>query len=482
MISDTTFDAVAGLAAELNANDVVLATVDDSAVEIVNHAGLRPLNNTEQVSPEDFIEQYKKMLDKPLLQGIAPGEVSLGNGMVPIREHEETLQHVKGVARDLVDGILDRAQNVVQPFVVNVCRAAQEIPNRAKAVSALVDIRNIEHHSGWSDEWVARVLGQFANVGIVDFDNQPNIVLPMAPSSLPKTGNAAFDELLETYVAENGIVIQDVFDAISTRLPHPAASNACEFMDRVMFTFLMMCGFEDEPWEESGVDLRTWTATVADANNRLASWINQYSTKLSEESTEGILIRGVRQDDLTTVIYTNPLTFKAYVEEGGKGETIHGMMLLSRDGDSSNYYVHKNMILENQNRFLEAWDKQVTIDRNRDSQEWLETVRTSLIRAFNSELSVASDDLLSPSVTRDEALANFSDFVNNDVQLYNINDIDLLVMDGLKRYVFIGEMTIDLLRNIDMYMKQDMTEAQAERQAVLDLIFEWVASQVYVAQ
>ena len=481
MISNTTFDAIGGLAVTLRERDVAVTAVEDSALDIIYKSGTCVFTNAEQLNPENFIEFYKKSLEIPLYANVAPAIVATGSKLIPVREHEETLMFCKDEAIKLVNSLLDRSQNIVQPFFQSLVTTAQEIPTRTTDYKGLYEVKNIQHFSGWSNDWVSRVVSQFASVG--EYSDNSDINLPNPPATLPSTGNGAYDDLLASYITHTGMspaeCLSDAFTQISN-LGHPDAYESGSSFNTVMFVFLLLCAFEDEPWAESGVDLSGYKNAIGSTNNTLARWMTTYLDKISKESQEDILISGMAREGNVNVIYTNPMMFSKYIANGGSVEAIYGMYMMTKDGSVDHLYQHTSKIIEWNDTFVQAWDNAVTIDRTRDSHTWLELVRENVWRGFSQLLDADLDLLAGRSF--DEVVDEFKEYIMTMVQLYNVNEIDSLILEALKASLFKGEQTVDVLRLIDMYLKEGMSLGHAQEQATIDVIFEWGASQLIASK
>lgn len=485
MISDKTFESIALLAKTINDRGIRLAAVGGSALELLSTAGFRTPVTIEQMSESDLVTHYSNAIKDPMILNIAPENVTKVDGVIPVQEHEETLIAINKTLNKMTDSIINRGRNVVQPFILRVCQAAADIPNRADRLMSVYDLKLIEHYDGWLSPWCQRILGQFST-GNGDAYEPITISLPKAPGTSfidgeLSTGNAEVDELLKNYLVSYGLTEVNVFDLLGNgEIPPASSGEACEYFDKVMFAIILLCAFSDEPWEDTGMDLETYKSVVLDALIALNTWVNDYTDIIKEEAEKKVLIKSIKVEGPTKVIHVNPVSYSNFIAEGGNVKAIYGMMMLLNSGQKDKYYAEYDMIIEHSQHYVGVWEEKVTIDKTRDTHEWLELVKRSMFRAFNQELSVAGEEILPPEVTVEQVLNEFEDYIQENVQIHNVGDIDLLVMEALKATIFKDELSVDILLFTDAYLKDGLDPQEAQKLAILDIVFDYMVSQCVV--
>lgn len=482
MIQQGTFDAIGLLAANVNTAGLRLGTVDGSAASIVVAAGYTPLAEMSQENPETFIEKYKTSLERGLGTGLTNAHVTDGDELIPIAEHEETLVFCKNKIRSLVSGILDRSRNQVKPFITQVLKSAEEIPTRKDVIDSLYEVIPVGFDERWNDPIVGKMLTALSDVVEFDFNHDDSaLTYPhIDPETVIITGHERYDEIIKEVLEKYNYTFADLFKyASETRFPRVDSSEAFIAFDRLLAVLLICAATEERPWENTKLSLDAFTALMSKNTNVLASWVREYLANYQMAIQEGQLIGGIGFIDQITLIYVYAPVMQLFQSQGGTVEALQGMFLLQDDDPRQTTLFQKDDILSNLERYVSVWERHVTITKEKDNQQWIEAVRSALIRGFMDALT-AQPDLVADDVEASNKITEFRKYVYDHVQLHMIDDIEGIIMDACEAILFKGEMTVEFLRLVDFNIKEGMPKEKALEQATLTIFFDWMVAQITI--
>lgn len=482
MIQKGTFDAIGLLAASVNSAGVTLGTVDGSAARLIVNAGYSPLTAVSQAEPEKFIEMYQKSLECGIGGVVENQEVSKGDAIVPMAEHEDTFIFAKEKINDLLAGILDRSRNQVKPFISSVLKSAEQIPTRKEVIDSLYEIVPVGFDERWNDPIVTKMLNALSDVMEFDFNHDDSaLVYPhIDAETVLITGHERYDEIIKEVLEKYNYSHADLFAyASATNFPRVNSAEGFIAFDRLLAVLLISAALEERPWENTKMSLDGYTAQMAKNTNILASWVREYLSNYQNAMQEGTLVGGVGFIDQITLVYVYAPVMEQYQSQGGTVEALQGMYLLQEDNPREHILFTKDEILENGAKYIDVWERHVTITKEKDNQQWLEAVRASLIRGFMDALT-AQPDLVVDDVAASKTIDAFRVYVYDNVKMHMIDDIERIVMDACEDLLFKNEMTVPFLRLVDFYVKEGMPKEKALEQATLSIYFDWVISQVVV--
>lgn len=473
MINNSTFSSVAGLLGAVNDNNVVLSTVGGSALEFIESSVPVPYNIKVATDPENVISSYREITLKPVVHP----EYSAGTTGPIATGHEASIDYVRPNARELADSVINRAINQIQPFYISVVKSSKEIPTFERQIKNAVDLRIFDHFGGWRNEWAQRLLGQFSSVVRPVNGGGNALTLPKTlPETSITTSNSSFDSLISTWQDEYASTLHDVFEELNGKeMPYWTTSSAINSFDKYFFAFLVISASTNDPWEGSDLTLEEWQHVCADAQILLAGWLHNYIDNLNTTGEEGVLIADIEISNGATVAYINPIANEKFIAQGGSPELIYGMFISEK-----NNVALIDDLLASKEEFVKAWDDYVVVKRVNDSERWLAVVKNTVIDNFRIELNGAPTGLFEEGVDHTPLIKSFTDMIHRDVHLSNVDDIDVIIMNHFANDLFVGEETVKLLRTYDHYLKEGLSADKAQEMAVIELIFNWVMSQIAI--
>lgn len=478
MINDGTFAAIVPLLEVVNTRELVLSAHPESAVEYLDQSVVIPNNVLAAASPETHIDLYRDYVSRPYVSKL----IMEGNNLANRAEHEDALQYIRENMRVLVDSTINRAINLVQPFYTELVKSAINIPTFERGVKNLYNLQVIEHYEGWSNEWCQRLLNQYSSVQRFDFfEEQYKLALPKTEADTAVVTNLkAFDDMLSGFNAEFLVSMHDIFTEMDgVTLPPVGSMEAYKLFDKIFYILLAVSASDSEPWVGSGVGSDVWDSMVAEIKVRCSSWIIQYLELLDVEAKEGTLVRlyDFKAEGGATILI-NPISNTEFITKGGSPEAIYGMMLAA---ESSKEYFHTtNEVFERKDNFVQIWDDFVVAKRANDASRWLAQVKAGLTQQYRYALVAAPEGLFEGEINIDEKVEHFSETIERSLNLSNVDDIDNYLFTYLGEHVFKGEDTIRLLADYDYFLKDGLTPEKAQEQAVIQLVYRWVAPQVII--
>ncbi|QXO09698.1 hypothetical protein pEaSNUABM11_00274 [Erwinia phage pEa_SNUABM_11] len=436
---------------------------------------------TDEVFYQDFANATK--VQKP---AIGTGEeavvVDTAADAVVLRvdDHESTLFELKTMAVQRVNGMVDFARNVVQPFVDDVIKNMQIAP--VKETSEDWNLEPIELEASIDDPLVHALIKSVATPTAHSYQ-RPAIDLKIPEGIVPpESGSRALDDLLAKLLNEKG---WNVGEALSKMVEpfnlSPAAPEApAVAKDQVLF-MLLSSFYVDNPWENSGVTSAKWENILNSIFYSTVSWTYLFAQDVVTRTEAGQLVYSY--DGATKTVYVCQEAFDRYLEEGGTTEALLGAIYASDDGDPKASLLSKS-IIENLAKYTQGWERRSSVNRMKEDTDWLSTNRQALKAAFNVAIGNAdhetfgrniAGDLLSVDEVRKSVSSSIDYLFNRDS-----TDITAFAIRTAAAEVF-GEWEIaGLLQAIHEGMTEGANPSEVASDWAANYVIDWLLGGILI--
>jgi hypothetical protein len=314
-----------------------------------------------------------------------------------VDDHEPTLFEVKNMAVQRVNGMIDFARNVVQPFVDDVIKNMSIAP--VKETSEDWNLEPIGMEASIDDPLVHALIKSVATPTAHSYNRgAADIKVPegIAP---PESGSRALDDLVAKLLNEKG---WNVGEALSRMVEpfnlSPAAPEAPNVAkDQVLF-MLLASYYVDNPWEGSGVSATKWENVLNSIFYSTVSWTYLFAQDIVSRTDAGQVVYSF--DSATKTVYVCQEAFEKFLEDGGTTEALLGAIYASDDGDPKASLLGGS-IIENIDKYNQAWERRSAVSRMKEDTDWLSTNRQSLKSAFNVAIGNADAETFARNVAGD---------------------------------------------------------------------------------
>jgi len=452
---------------------------EGSPVSLLNKATPDASVYDSSITDEQF---YQGLADatKARKPAIGTGEESVvvdtaaGAEMLRVDDHEPTLFDLKNMAVQRVNGLVDFARNVVQPFVDDVLKNMDVRP--VQDTSEDWSLEPVSMEASIDDPLVNALIASVAKPTAFDFSrdvagiNIPEGVQP------PESGSRALDDLVARLLNEKGWNISEALGhMVEAFNVSPASPEAPQFAkDQVLF-MLLSSYYVDNPWEGSGVSVAKWENILNSIFYSTVSWTYLFAQNIVERAHSGQVVYSFSRADKK--VYVCQEAFDKYCEDGGTTEALLGAIYAGDEGDTKASTLGGS-IIERLPYYTQVWERRSTVSRMKEDTDWLSANRQALKSAFAVALGNAdpetfgrnlSDDLFTPEEIRRGVFSSIDYRFNRDS-----TDITAFVINVAAAEVF-GEYDVaNLLTAIHEGMIKNESPAEVASEWAANFVIEWL--------
>jgi len=378
------------LAKQYNMN---IAADDESIVGLMNKATNTRTVYDSAITDEQFYQDLPKVtaLVKP---SSGTGEESVvidtaaGADVLSVDDHEKTLQQLKGIAVSRVDGLLDFARNVVQPFVSEVVKNATMAPVEETKEDWALEPVGLD--PAFDEPVVKALIDSVANKTGNGFVHEAYQVSIPDDLQVPVTGSKAFDDLLGRLLNDAGISLRDALEMmLAETVISPAADNAPVAARGKILSLLLSSYYAENPWADSGLSSNAWENVFNRIFYTSVGWLYMFAQNIVERTEGGQVVYSY--DYAQKRVYVCQEAFDAYIDKGGCPEALYGALYLLDDG-AKGVSLNANQLIANNEKYVAAWERRGVISRMNEDTDWLAKNRQALKQAFNVALGTGDKE------------------------------------------------------------------------------------------
>lgn len=479
MINVYSFNAVSQAMALAKAKNLKVVTVHNSPVELLNRAASGPSIYNASITDEEF---YHRLPDE-LKIGAILGEgkeaafVQEGGhaGLVPMSEHELTMNELVRMASQRVAGMLDFARNVAQPFVRAVLDQMQE-PQQTEVTEEWTLIP-VGLDDAFDAPVVQGLLKTVANPQSMGYDYEPmsDIVLP-AELPVPQTGSKAYDDVLAKLLNElQATPLQIMRDALDGTGENPYRPLAFQQVKMHVAAMLLAAFYLENPWAESGVSANKWTTQMSRLQTGQIAWLTAFLNQLNDRIRAGNTVLSIDGDGMK--VYVCQEVFSTFVERGGCPEALLGAIYIQEGEDGGSASTNIDSLLENMDSLVGAWSRRSAVSKAALDTDWVNNHRTGLKNAFYQQIGATEDGLLGTSIA--DARKASAEAIDKCFGR-QVEDITAFVIDIAGKEVFNDAGVARILLAIHRGMKDGIEPDVAARDETVEYVLDWVLGSLYV--
>lgn len=479
MISDFTFNAVTKPLLLTKAKKLKLSAIKDSPVELLNKAGVTPLMYSAKVTDEEFFAQLPNELKVGAILGESK-EVSFvgSNGvsaqMIPVSEHEMTLTELVKMATGRVDQLFNFSRNIVQPFIQQVLEnfnqpQEQQISEDWHLSPVAIDVALI-------NPVVTGLMSQSADPHRLPHEFEPvNYSKVPADLPVPKTGSQAYDGILAQLLEANNTTPAELMtELFAGKDISPYRPQAFTIVSRRIAQLLLVAYYEENPWPNSGVSSAAWTAMLSLLRTTLKGWIARFVRQIDERVKLGQLVYDMNPD--TRVVHICQELMDEYTNQGGSPEAVYGALYLQDDNKDASTNIKS--LLENQEKYVEAWSRRSAVKKAAVDTDWLSTNKTAMKNAFMTAVNAMEDGVLD-GLTKQAAIRGAYEEIDSRFNR-QISDITAFIIRVACHKVFVDEAAERIVQAIHRGMCDNIAPDEAARDEMTEYVLDWILSGVAV--
>lgn len=483
MISLYSLNAVTNAMKLCKQHNIQLGTDVDSPVDLLNRAvdPSRVFDTT--ITDEQFFQELPAItqLKRPT-EATSEASVIRDGAIEPealrVDDHETTLFELKNMAIQRCNGMLDFARNVVQPFVQlviqnNVIDEVKPLVEDWNLIPVGIDSCVDSPVVQALIQEIANPMGNGTTYDPINFDVPTNI-------EIPETGVKAYDELVRSLLNDLNISIYDAAKLIlAGNNTVPVASNAPMILKERVLVLLLSSYYIERPWPDSGVDALKWKAEMGRAYYTSIGWVYGFEKEILNRVATGNIIYSYDTDKKD--VYICQETMDDYLSKGGIVEGLLGAIYLMDEGDY-NVSARVPALLENQNAYVDAYNRRAIITQKKNEQDWVTRNRQSLKTAFSlaiDQLDQGYFDNGEDQRTREDVkrwvMASCDAFFSSAD-----DDITLFIIQTACNDVFRVWEIAPLMRTIHQAMVDNQDPSQAATSWMIDYVLDWISGSVFV--
>lgn len=397
-----------------------------------------------------------------------------------IDDHEPTLFELKGMAVQRVNGMIDFARNVVQPFVDDVIKNMQIAPVRETAEDWNLEPVGME--ASIDNPLVRALINTVANPTVHSYIREAAPIKVPEGIEAPASGSRALDDLVAKLLNEKGWsvgeALKHMVEGFSLSPAAPQAPTAAK--DQVLFMVLASY-YVDNPWQDSGVSSTKWENVLNGIFYSTVSWVYQFAQDIVNRTAAGQVVYSF--DSAEKVVYVCQEAFDKYLEDGGTTEALLGAIYLSDEGDPKVSLLASG-IIGNIGKNTAAWERRSAVNRMKEDTDWLSTNRQALKSAFNIAIGNGDPETYGRNVagdlfTTDEVRLSVNSAIDYLFQK-DTTDITAFVIRTAAAEVF-GEYEISsLLLSIHQGMIEGANPAELASDWAANYVIDWLLGGVLI--
>lgn len=468
-----------------SAKDLVSILADKNVtLTLANESPLRDLMGLTRVS--NAIECLSEIDSLPLaLYNL--NKPNTGDRDVDVSEHTAFMDHLGEVLGNLLAGQVAFSTSVVLP-------AIGELHNELKAVGDLetaCGIRSykVEMVTGASLMDVSAISDLVERFSGITPPRELPFKLDFKPMddealiALLKIGGKEYDEAIDVFVAQQGIVLirevwsvvfqgdrQDFgdYDQFRADRVKGLGRNFATFL--IASKLLMDSKAMPEVTGLSGMSSNRYGMYLKSLQEASGAALYANQAFKRQEEKNGKLIDKV--DNKT--VYVNKVVYDRYMSEGGDIETLLGAAI---SNDRKTFLEDINATAD---KYKQAWQYHVTIARQNAMTSAVIDARNCISNWVRRHLRGNEDVVVRNNVNR--IVDNANAFVET-ITRKDVDDIDILAMRAVCLIVYNHTPALQILSGVNeaMTSNADVTKEDALNMSVLNYVSEWFADQIVIA-
>ena len=483
MISEVTFNAIAGAAEKLKTMSVGLSVEQNTAMSMLSDSANTPLIGMTSITDAEFYMQFPDSLNRDSITGSTePYELMLQDGekviMPTVGDHEIVMQALSKMGRQRTGELRDYSRNIVQPFVSTIVDGyAEPNPSELAEQWCIVDVAI---HPAYLNPLVESLLGQFGDIRNWEISTGDLTVKVPTDLQIPSTGRASFDDLISGLLTSMSMSPSDaLIKLFSDGTENPYGPDSWIKAPLHLAQWLLINYYESSPWDDSGLSGLSWETFCTQYKDALTGWIHNYVRNMSELIDSNTLVMGTnferREIFVVTDVYRDFIT-----KHAGTVETIYGAMYLLEDGVALNNYMLDTFV-SRAAECEQAWARQVSIVENQLNSNWVVSAREHMKASFNEALDSLDDGILPDDVSKSTVGKKCNVLIDERLDRFSMEDPTLLIIgivgDAVFDYTDCGWM----LSEIHKRMCLGMDGSEAATQVAIDYTVSWTLSSIRVS-
>lgn len=479
MISDYTFNAVTKPALLAKAKNLKLIAYAGSPVELLNKSAVSPAMYSAKLTDEEYFSQLPNDLKIGAVLGESKevayiGDNGLSRTMIPLAEHEMTMNELVKMSVQRVDQLFNFSRNIVQPFIQQVIEQFQQPAE--EHITEDWHLSPVAIDAALVNPVVIGLMSQSADPMRLpyEFDPAPYDKVP-ADLPTPKTGSQAYDSLIVQLLEANNTTARELMVAcFSGEDINPYNPKAFTLVGRRLAQLLLVAYYEENPWPNSGLSSPQWSATFSLLRNTIHGWLARFVRQIDERVKLGHLVFNI--DPTTRVVHICQELMDEYKNKGGSVEAVLGALYMQDDNKDASTSV--SSLLENQDLYVAAWSHRSSVKKAALDTDWLRTNKTALKNAFSTVVMAMEDGTLEAQSKNDAIRGCYEDIDSKFNR--HVEDVTSFVIRIACNRVFKDAGAERIVMAIHSGMCKDIPADEAARDEMTEYVLDWILSGVGV--